>query len=74
MARARMESIQLKLQQGIAFADLAAEYGEGDAVLTDGDIGYVDPESLPEELRTVAKALPSMRCPVSCKRTARFGL
>lgn len=57
MARARMESIQLKLQQGIAFADLAAEYGEGDAVLTDGDIGYVDPESLPEELRTVAKTI-----------------
>lgn len=56
-ARARLESIELKYQQGIGFADLAGEYGEGDAVLTAGDIGYVTPESLPEELRTVAKSI-----------------
>lgn len=56
-ARARLENIQLKYQQGIGFADLAGEYGEGQAVLTAGDIGYVDPESLPEELRTVAKTI-----------------
>lgn len=56
-ARARMESVQLKLRQGIAFADLAAQYGEGDAVLTDGDIGYVHPDDLPEELRTVARTI-----------------
>lgn len=57
LARARLESVQLKYQQGIGFADLAGEYGEGGAVLTAGDIGYVDPESLPEELRTVAKSI-----------------
>lgn len=57
LARARLESVQLKYQQGIGFADLAGEYGEGDAVLTAGDIGYVDPESLPEALRTVAKTI-----------------
>ncbi len=56
-ARAKIENIQMKLQQGIAFPDLATEYSEGDAALTAGDIGYVDPESLPEELRTVAKTI-----------------
>lgn len=56
-ARAKIESIQIKLQQGIGFADLATEYSEGDAALTAGDIGYVSPEDLPEELRTVAKTI-----------------
>lgn len=56
-ARARIERVQLKYEQGIGFADLALEYGEGDAAPSAGDIGFVDPATLPEELKTVASTI-----------------
>lgn len=56
-SRAKIEAIQFKLQQGIGFADLATEYSEGDAAVFGGDIGYVNPSTLPEELQTTAKTL-----------------
>ncbi len=56
-SRSKIEAIQLKLQQGIGFADLATEYSEGDAAVFGGDIGYVNPSMLPEELQTTAKTL-----------------
>lgn len=56
-ARGRLERVQLKYEQGIRFADLAGEYGEGAAALTAGSLGYVNPMTLPEDLKTVASTI-----------------
>lgn len=56
-ARARLERIVLKYDEGIPFADLALAYSEGDTAYLGGDLGYVDPAMLPSPLGTAAASL-----------------
>lgn len=53
-ARAKAERLLLKMEQGLPFYDLAVQYSEGASAAVGGDLGYVDPQSLPEYLRTAA--------------------
>lgn len=56
-ARAKVERLVVKMDQGLPFYDMAVQYSEGPSAETGGDLGFVDPETLPEDLRTAAKAL-----------------
>lgn len=56
-ARAKAERLLLKMEQGLPFYDLAVQYSEGASAAVGGDLGYVDPQSLPEYLRTAALTL-----------------
>jgi hypothetical protein len=56
-ARARIERIAAKLAQGIQFMDLATQYSEGASASVGGDLGYVDPLTLPPDLSSVAAAM-----------------
>lgn len=56
-ARARLERLQIKLDQGLPFYDLAVQYSEGASAAAGGDLGYVDPASLPEDLASTALTL-----------------
>lgn len=56
-ARAKVERLVVKMEQGLPFYDMAVQYSEGPSAETGGDLGFVDPETLPEDLRTAAKAL-----------------
>lgn len=56
-ARGRVEKLVGKLEEGLQFADLALQYSEGDTAYLGGDLGFVDPTTLPEPLATAVLSL-----------------
>ncbi len=56
-ARQRVERLAAKLTQGIQFKDLATQYSEGASASVGGDLGYVDPATLPPDLNSVVATM-----------------
>lgn len=56
-ASSRIERLQAKLKQGIQFKDLAMQYSEGASASVGGDLGYIDPITLPPALSSVVQAM-----------------
>ncbi|MBI1908221.1 peptidylprolyl isomerase [Candidatus Uhrbacteria bacterium] len=56
-SRARLERLRLKLEEGLPFFDIAMQYSEGPSSSVGGDLGYIDPAALPEDLQSVASVI-----------------